>query len=238
MLTKLHRETLAEKAATGLMEFIRARNLQPGDALPSEGALVVEFGVSRQVIREALKSLQGKGIIEIVNGKGALVRAIDSKPLLVFFQQAVYMNRDTLIELLEVRKGIEVQSATLAAQRRTPEDIHQMREIITKMRQDLYHPDAYVQLDLAFHLSIASATHNVMLLHLLESLQEVSKAMIREGLRHRQTAQQLERVQELHEAVFEEIARGDAEKAAYLMALQLEEPKAFINEDRGDKEIS
>lgn len=62
--------------------------------------------------------------------------------------------------------------------------------------------------------------------------------MIREGLYHRQTAQQLDRVQELHEAVFEEIARGDAEKAAYLMALQLEEPKAFINEDRGEKETS
>ena len=67
MLGKLHRETLAEQAAAGLMQFILEKNLKPGEMLPSEIMLATEFGVSRQVIREALKSLQGQGVIEIIN---------------------------------------------------------------------------------------------------------------------------------------------------------------------------
>lgn len=231
MLEKLRRETLSEKAATRLIDFIQDHHLRPRDALPSETTLAAEFGVSRQVIREALKSLQGKGIIDIVNGKGALVRAIDSETLFVLFQQAVHLNHSTMIELLEIRNGLEVQSAALAAQRRTPEDIRQMQEIIGEMRQHVYDPDAYMPLDLAYHLSIASASHNMMLHHLLESIQEVSKAMIREGLRHRHTAQQFEHVQELHEALFEEIVRGNAAKAADLMDFQIKEPLTLINED-------
>src|ERR1700693_7018 len=103
MLGKLHRETLAEQAAAGLMQFILEKDLKPGEMLPSEIMLTTEFGVSRQVIREALKSLQGQGVIESINGKGAIIRPIDSDTLLTFFSRAVQINRHTMIELIEVR---------------------------------------------------------------------------------------------------------------------------------------
>ena len=123
MLPKITRGTLADQVTDRLLEYIEAQHLQPGDLLPSETSLVTSFGVSRPVIREALKSLEGKGIIEIVNGKGALIRPIDSDPLRLFFRRAMQMEYGTMLELMEVRKGLEVQSAVLAAQRRDEKDL-------------------------------------------------------------------------------------------------------------------
>src|SRR5512135_1083989 len=118
MLPKIPHGTLADQAADRLLEYIEAQHLKPGDLLPSETSLAGSFGVSRPVIREALKNLEGKGIIEIVNGKGALVKPIDSDPLRLFFQRAMHLEKDAIIDLMEVRKGIEVEAAVLAAGRR------------------------------------------------------------------------------------------------------------------------
>src|SRR5262245_60167362 len=104
MLTKLRRETLAEQVSQNLVEYIQTQGLKPGDALPSEARLPVDFGVSRPIIREALKSLAGKGVIEIVNGRGAIVKPIDSETLSEFFERAMHENDNTIIELMEVRK--------------------------------------------------------------------------------------------------------------------------------------
>jgi len=223
MMKKLHRETLAELATAGLLEFIQKQNLQPGDTLPAESILAAEFGVSRQVIREALKSLQGQGIIEVLNGKGAIIKPIDGNALLVFFQRAAQLNHQTVVELIEIRKGIEIQSAMLAAERRTAEELAQMGAIVAKMELVPGQAEAYSELDLELHLAIASATHNAMLFHLSTSIRQVAKDTILEGLRHRQNAAQFERVQELHRLLLADLERGDAQAAGQTMALQFEE---------------
>src|SRR5690606_30967136 len=165
MLTKLSRETLAEQAARNLIEFIKAQNLTPGKLLPPETRLAADFGVSRPVIREALKSLQGKGIIEVVSGKGAVVRPLDGQPLQLFFQRALELERDAIIDLSERRQGIEVQCAGLAAQRRSPEELAQLASITADMRQNIHVPENYVALDIAFHQLVATMTRNEMLFH-------------------------------------------------------------------------
>ncbi len=71
MLQKLRRETLAERAAVSVMDYIQARNLKPGALLPSETSLMAQLGVSRAVIREAVKSLQGQGVVEVVNSSSS-----------------------------------------------------------------------------------------------------------------------------------------------------------------------
>ena len=223
MLQKLQRETLAERAAASLLEFIQARDLKPGEALPSETRLTTEFGVSRPIIREALKSLQGKGVIEIVNGKGAIIRSIDGTALRGYFSRAVQVNRDTILELREVRRGLEVQSAILAATRRTDEELARMAGIIAAMRAHVHDADSYIDLDVTLHLLIASASHNAMMFHLVESIREASKDTIREGLRRRHTTEQLERVQALHEALFAEVRDGHAEGARRAMDVHFDE---------------
>lgn len=234
MLEKLHRETLAERAAAGLMAYIGSQELKPGQPLPSEARLAAEFGVSRQVIREALKSLQGRGVLEIVNGKGAIVRSPDSSTLLVFFTRALQVSRDAILELMEVRKGIEVQSALLAAERRTPEDVAQMLELTAAMRRHVRDPDAYIELDVALHLRIAAASHNAMLYHLVESLRQALTDTVREGLRRRRTVAQLDRVQALHEALVADLERGDPEGARRSMALHFDEAVMALVEGEHD----
>lgn len=231
MLQKLYRATLAERAAASLTAFIHAQDLKPGETLPSEARLALDLGVSRPVIREALRALHGKGIIEIVNGKGAIVRPLDGVALLDFFSRAVQVNRASIIELMEVRKGIEVESALLAANRRTPEELAHLQETVATMRAHVGDPDAYTELDVALHLLIAQASHNAMLYHLVESIRESLRDAVRAGLRQRRTAVQLERVQELHEALVAEVARGNVEGAGQAMTQHFNEAVTALSGD-------
>src|SRR5689334_6695743 len=115
MLTKIPRATLAEQAARNLIAFIESQDLKPGKLLPSESQLAADLGVSRPIIREALKSLEGKGIVEVVSGKGTVVKPPDGQPLQLFFQRTMRLESEAIIDVMELRKGIEVQSAALAA---------------------------------------------------------------------------------------------------------------------------
>lgn len=221
MLQKLRRETLAERATASLLDYIQARDLQPGALLPSEASLMAQLGVSRAVIREAIKSLQGQGLVEVINGKGAIIRATDPRTLHTFFARAVQVRRDTILELMEVRRGLEVECAMLAAARRTDQELARLEQTAADMRAHLHDPETYGDLDLDLHLSIAAASHNDMLYHLVESLRAALKNTIREGLRLPRTDAQWDRMQASHEALVDAVRRGDAEAAGRVMARHL-----------------
>ncbi len=228
MLTNLSRETLAEQIAQRLVQFIESQDLQPGELLPSETKLSEDFGVSRPVVREALKALAAQGVIEIVSGKGAIVRPVDDKLLRLFFRRAIQFDHATLIQLMEVRASIEVQSAMLAAQRRTPEELGRILDTVKAMRKHLDNLDAYADLDVEFHLLIASATHNPVLYHLISSIRDSLKDAIMAGLRRRDTKEQLERVQVLHEMIATAIERGDKHEAGQAMTQHVGEAVQWI----------
>ena len=223
MLTKVSRETLAEQVTRELATYIKVKDLKPGDPLPSETQLATSFGVSRPVIREGLKSLEGRGIIEIINGKGAIVLPVSSKPLLTFFHRASQTEYETIVELMEVRKGLEIQSATLAAQRRTPQELEQLKHTVNAMREHLHEPKIFVELDVEFHMLLAFATHNVMLRLLVESIRESLRDTIREGLSRRRTPEQFEQFQETHEALFAMVENKNPGGAGQVMALHFDE---------------
>lgn len=221
MKLKLNRATLAEQIAQALSEQIE--QLQPGDALPSTAELARQFEVSRPVIREALKSLQGRGMIDISNGKSAIVKPITGDMLRAFFQRAIAQERETLLNLLEVRRGIEIQCALLAAERRTDAELAQMQTTVRQMAAQLGNPAAYAELDYQLHLQIATATHNSMMFYLIESIREASKDTIREGLRHRLTTEQFMKVQDAHETLVRQIAAQSPQGAAEAMAAHFDD---------------
>lgn len=223
MLTKLHRTTLAEQAVQSLWEYIVTARLKPGDALPSEARLALDLGVSRQIIREAVKSLEGKGVLAMINGKGAIVKPIDAGPLQTFFQRAMQLDTSTILELMDVRRGIEIQSALLAARKRTPEDLAQLSEIVQRMSQSLHDLESYIELDATFHLNIAAAGHNTLLYHLVASLHSATRDSIQAGLEHRHTDQELQRVQQLHETLLQQIEIQDEQGAIQAMAQHFDE---------------
>ena len=223
MLTEISRKTLPDQIAQQLIDFIAAEGLTPGELLPSTAKLSESFGVSRPVVREGLRSLASLGIIEIVNGKGAIIKPLDDKLLQVFFHRAVQLRHKSVMELMEVRKPLEVQSAFLATQRCTAKDLAKLETIVTAMAQNLHNLEAYANLDVEFHLSIASAASNTMMYFLIGSIRESLEEAILRGLRSRHSDAELERVQETHEMVFEAIKAGNPAQAATMMTVHFDE---------------
>lgn len=218
MRTELTRQTFPDQIAESLTEHIILEQLKPGDLLPSTAKLAQDFGVSVPVVREALKSLAGQGVIEIINGKGAVVKPLDSGSLQSFFQRAIQFELDAIIEIMEIRQPLEVQSAFLAAQRRTDKDIKALKKTIRAMRKEIHNIAAFAELDVQLHKQIAAASQNKMMVHLISSIRDSLRDAIIEGLRRRNVKKELARVQEIHERIIDEISQGDAEGAAKAMA--------------------
>ncbi|MGH8924083.1 MAG: FadR/GntR family transcriptional regulator [Acidimicrobiia bacterium] len=222
MRTTLTRETLSDQIAQHLADFI-LEELTPGSGLPSEANLAERFGVSRPVVREALRSLAAQGVVEIVGGRGTVVRPVDDRLLRLFFQRTLQVGTDTSIELMEVRKPLEVQSATLAAERRSDEELAAIGSKVAAMRTKINHLEAYAQLDVEFHLLVALATHNTTMCHLIGSIRDSLREAIEAGLRRRNTREQLERVQLLHEEIYAALVAADPGAAASAMARHFDE---------------
>jgi GntR family transcriptional repressor for pyruvate dehydrogenase complex len=217
MRITLRRDSLADQVAHHLLDFIDEHALGPGDALPSEAKLTQEFGVSRPIIREALCTLEARGVIEITNGKGATVKPVGGEVMRDFFHRAVRLRPQTLVELLEVRRGVEIQSAVLAARRRTDEDVARLTVTLQAMGRHLVDVDAYTTLDADLHLCIAAASHNTMLYHLIESLRGPLQETIRAGY-NRSSLADKETLMPLHGDIVAAIRCADADMAARAMA--------------------
>lgn len=213
---KLTRESLAEQVANSLRNHIY-NTLEPDDELPSTAALEKEYNVSRIVIREALKYLEAQDIIEIANGKRARVKHISASVLRDFFHRATLFEKKTLMELLEVRRGIEIESARLAAIRRNAEELSEMQAIINEMKQHLSDPEAFAQLDLSLHQTIAKATRNSMLIYLIDTIREAQEETILEGLYSRFNKGYFVDIQAYHAAIVDAIAAENPTEAQQAM---------------------
>lgn len=200
------------------MESIAEQGLQPGDQLPAEGRLAEGFGVSRPVVREALRHLAALNMIELATGKAPVVKPITPDLLGTFFQWAVQLNVNSLIELHELRRGVEGACAALAAQRLTDEDRATLQALVRSMRECVSDFDAYTELDMQLHLAIAAATRNSLLRHLVDSIRVPMKQVIRTGLDLIEPSEdRLERLQHGHEVIVEAILAGDPAEARLRM---------------------
>ncbi len=241
--TPLERHTLSEQLTKRLTELITTQGLKSGDELPSEGELSARFGVSRAVTREALRALQERGIVAIANGKRATVKPLTSEPLRNFFHWAVSFEQHSLVELLEVRKGLEMQAATLAAQRHTAADLAALRDTLARMAVAVRDATVFTGLDTTLHQQIAATAHNAILQHLIVSLQEPFMQQLAASLEQPHAgrrAQERERrpdhlwrqaLHAEHEQLVAAIARGDAEAAAATIAAHLESARMVIARD-------
>lgn len=235
MIVKAKRVTLTQQVVDGLIELIGSRPLKAGDPLPPEATLAAEFGVSRPIVREALKALTGMGIIEVLNGRGARVKPLTSEPLRMFFERAMLEDEQAMIELMEIRRGIEVQAAGLAAQRRTELDLHELRAIVTSMRAHIREFDQYNDLDLRFHLRLAEAAHNGLIYYLMESIRDVLQRSIEEGFRRRQRNDLRERGQTTHEMLVAQIELREPDGARRAMENHFDEAVRALEMARGVK---
>lgn len=142
-----------------LVAQIESGELAPGQRLPTEQEIVAATGVSRTVVREALASLRARGLITTRQGLGAFV-AKEPPPKTFSIVPDDLESIDEVLRVLELRMGVEVEAARLAARRRTEEDLAAMRVGLEALDEALASERAGSPEDFAFHRAIAEATHN------------------------------------------------------------------------------
>jgi DNA-binding FadR family transcriptional regulator len=215
--------TLALGVVESLGERIREGRLAPGDKLPTEAAVMAEFGVSRTVVREALSKLQAAGMVETRHGIGTFVVGVGDASVFRIEPQQLATLRD-VIAVLELRIGVESEAAGLAAQRRSVANLAVMRAALDNFAIAVEEGRDAVAADFQFHAEIARATQNEHFTGLLATLgaQIIPRARL-EAAREADPPRQayLRRVNAEHESIYDAIVAQDAEAARAAMRTHL-----------------
>ena len=216
---------LSDKVADLMLETILSRRLKVGDRLPSERELGEQFGVSRTVVREAVRALAAKGVIEVRSGSGLRVAAVDAAAVRESISLFLRGGPIDLQRVHEVRAVLEVHIAGLAAERATPSDIARLHDAHDHMTAASDDVEDAAHDDLEFHRAIAMATHNDLFLLLLDSIAGVLIDIMRENLGSGSTPMTLEQ----HRRILDSIVAGDVEGAGVAMASHLEDVRSWAD---------
>jgi GntR family transcriptional regulator, transcriptional repressor for pyruvate dehydrogenase complex len=157
--------------ASSLTREIAQGRLKPGDQLPTEQSLAATFGVSRNVVREAIARLRSEGRVWSQQGRGAFVSESTAASVLKI-EHDDSQPVDAFIALFQFRSILEVQGTSLAARLRTEADLEHMREAIEAMATAIYGSVAWLNGDVAFHQAIAGATHNTYVMQVVGFVSE------------------------------------------------------------------
>jgi DNA-binding FadR family transcriptional regulator len=230
-----HREggTAASAVAGELVQMIIGQ-MRPGASLPSEGELAAKFGVSRVTVREAVKMLAGRGLLDLGRGRRAIVREPDGTALGDFISWILQYDPKGMFDLVEVRLSLEVHSVALAAQRANRPALAAIESRLQAMREagvvmDALDDDrnaelAFHKADVGFHEAIAMASGNRILISLFEAMAlplQRSFFMSRRGRQQRGRDSKL--TIEAHERILACVRAGDVFAAETAMREHLEE---------------
>ncbi|RQP22001.1 FadR/GntR family transcriptional regulator [Piscinibacter terrae] len=213
--------------ALGLVEAVGGRirdgQMRPGDKLPTEAAIMEEFGVSRTVVREALSKLQAAGLVETRHGVGTFVVGTGDTANFRIAPEQIATAKE-VIAVLELRIGLETEAAGLAAVRRSDANLLAMRGALATFSKAINEDGDALAPDFQFHLEIARATQNV---HFLELMNYLGTMIIpRARLNTARVAgesrkEYLRRVNTEHENIVSAIANQDPEGARAAMRTHL-----------------
>lgn len=170
------RPTLASRLVSAVRDALFERRFRPGDFLGTEKDLAAAHGVSRIVARDALRTLEAMGIVEIARGAGGGARITRGNPQLFAEALAVQLELAEIDveEILSAQGAVEGLAAELAAERATRAQISRLHDLLAEAEGLLDEVDAFTRSSLAFHLAVAEASHNRVLHYQLVSLQHVS----------------------------------------------------------------
>lgn len=222
----------AEIVMEKIIEEFLNNQLQTGDKLPSERELATLFGVSRNSVREALQILAYKEIIEIRRSGGSFVKQADVELIHEELSEKVETVENHLIfEMLEVRRALEVEATSLAAQRATAEDLNNIRQSLERMAVSIDDVEVGLEADLDFHMYIVGASHNSILIELAQTLINQMKETIRTTRRHRFTkADRYEETFNEHKEIYIAVASGDSNLAKSLIEAHITRVRRELSE--------
>jgi len=172
----IDRSTLPQVIAERLLDLIRADHLRPGDKLPAERELAATMHVSRPVLREALRALSIMKVVEIRQGAGTYVTALEPQQLVSHLDFVFSKDPVALAKVLETRRVVEVGNARLAAERISDEQLAQLTALVAELRTSLDDADQFSSLDIQFHDTICAAADNFLLAQFLSIMNTLAKA--------------------------------------------------------------
>ncbi|MEU8261728.1 FadR/GntR family transcriptional regulator [Micromonospora sp. NPDC048999] len=208
MIPSVQRHPLAAQTADALLAHIRSGAWPLGHKLPGETTLAARLGVGRSTLREAIRELAGKGVLDSRQGAGVFVTALD-----VAEERGAVLRRASVIAVIEARVAIEAEAASLAAQRRTPADLRAIRRALTQRSATDHRIEEHVDADMAFHRAVIVAAHNEVLTELFDSfVPRIHVAMV--GMLRAHPLASPEADHAAHQALVEAIANRDPQSAA------------------------
>lgn len=231
MYTPVRLARLYEQIVEQIEERIRNGELKPGDQLPSERELAEQFGVSRTAVREAIKALREKGLVEVHPGRGTFVT--DNLHQVVRQTLGMLLRRERarrISDLMEVRELLEPSIAALAAERAAEEHLEALRRAVEIMDASFDDPERFVEADLDFHLALAEGTGNPLIPLLLDPIID----MLREHRVQVFLVGGAARGQFYHRRILEAVVQRDPEAARAAMIAhlqQIREDSAHIQEE-------
>jgi GntR family transcriptional repressor for pyruvate dehydrogenase complex len=212
---------LADKVTSALTDSIVSGRLQPGDKLPSERELCEQFGVSRPVVREAVRSLIAKGLLADNPRRGHVVSALGREAVTESLTLYLRGQRLDYGKLMEVRALVEVENAGLAAERASPQQVDALRAAAARLRPGIPANEAALA-DVEFHRAIATATANEFFELLIDSIREI---LITVQLPTLADPKIVRRARQGHSRIVAQIEAGDPEAARAAMRRHLEEAR-------------
>ena len=207
--------------ASSISREIAEGRLKPGDKLPTEQVLATTFGVSRNVVREAIAKLRSEGRVWSQQGRGAFVAAAANSTVLSIDHDAL-LQGDAFLSLFELRGILEVHSAALAARRRSKADVARMRGALAMMTAAPYGSVQWLKKDLDFHTAIAQATGNAYIVQFIGFVSErVRESILAAGASHASDEMARATLTE-HKTILAALEAGDPDGAEEAMRTHLD----------------
>lgn len=227
---------LYEQIVQQIEESITKGALKEGDQLPAERELAQQFGVSRTAVREAVKALREKGLVEAYPGRGTFITSGTAHSIRQTLDRMIKVGQpEGTANLAEVREILEPDIAALAATRADEENLAAMREAIAVMDSTRQDADAFIEADLDFHLALAEAASNPLILSLIDSIV---------GLLREQRKRIFyvdggpERGQYHHKRILEAVEHRDSQGAREAMRAHLRQVRADSRDTSNEREAS
>ena len=216
--TPIKPKKISAQIAEQIRSSIMSGEFAPGDRLPPERELAEMFGVSRPSVREALNILAASGLVEAYQGGGTIVKSLMESSSGNSLTDMIRLEQARALDVIEVRKCMESWTAYYAAQRALPEDLRKLEEIVDAMEGNLTGMKPSEDLDANFHIVIAKATHNIVWLHMMQSIFDAMKEFQQSVWRAVYLTDDDHRIlYGHHRRIFEGIRDRDPERAREMM---------------------
>lgn len=204
-----------------LLSLISNGKLKPGQRLIPERVLAKDLGVSRQSIREALKKAESKGLIKVRQGEGTFIQSAASglmeAPLLTIMTEEI----EKIYEFIEIRKLIEVWCAGKAAEFTTIKELKKMEKALSEMRKLIDSKEILGKPDIDFHIAIAEASHNTLMVHMMTTIKQIFFSMFKISNFMRRPGKNRILIKQ-HQEIYEAIKSRNPKLAGQMMEIHLQ----------------